>query len=151
MDCFVSYENKLLVRHQWFACVLYCVKSFVFTLREIVQPTLQHSLVIRLLRFEITFNAGVLFFFFWRFTQTIPSHCAKETSPQQALDMACWIIICFFLFYLQGLINMKLYDNQLYVNLEDLTWPYKTKLSSHVGAAVTSFLWFFTFFSRPIT
>ena len=63
MDYFVSYENKLLVRHQSFACVLYCVKSFVFTLREIVQPTLQHSLLIRLLRFEITFNAGVLFFF----------------------------------------------------------------------------------------
>ena len=27
----------------------------------------------------------------------------------------------FFLFYLQGLINMKLYDKQLYANLEDLT------------------------------
>ena len=62
MDYFVSYENKLLVRHQSFACVLYCVKSFVFTLREIVQPTLQHSLLIGLLRFEITFNAGVSFF-----------------------------------------------------------------------------------------
>ena len=42
-------------------------------------------------------------------------------SAQQAVDMACQIVIYFFFFYLQGLINMKLYDNQLYANLEDLT------------------------------
>ena len=65
MDCFVaSYANRLIVRRQWFACVLNCVKIFAFKLREIVQPILHHSLLISLLRFEIAFNAGVLFFSF---------------------------------------------------------------------------------------
>ena len=50
-------------------CEKFCLKA------KGNSPTnLQHSLLIRLLRFEITFNAGVFFFFFWRFTQTIPSH-----------------------------------------------------------------------------
>ena len=65
-------------------CEKFCLKA------KGNSPTnLQHSLLIRLLRFEITFNADVFFFFFWRFTQTIPSHWAKEMSAQQALDMAC--------------------------------------------------------------
>ena len=123
MDCFfVIYANKLLVRHQCFACVLYCVKIDVFKLREIVQPILLYLLLIRLLRFEIAFNAGVFFFFF-----LLAVHANNSFSLSQR--HVCAAVCCYgllnygliFLFYLQGLINMKLYDKQLYANLEDLT------------------------------
>ena len=122
MDCFVViYANKLLVRHQWFACVLYCVKSVVFKLREIVQPILLYSLLIRLLRFEIAFNAGV--FFFFSFGGSRKQFLLTESKRRLRSRLLLWLVKLWscFLFYLQGLINMKLYDKQLYANLEDLT------------------------------
>ena len=122
MDYFVaSHENRLIVRRQWFACLLNCVKSFAFKLREKVQPILHHSLLISLLRFEIAFNAGVFFFFL------LAGHANNSLSLSQTNVCAadCWYgwlnYNMFFLSYLQGLINMKLYDKQLYANLEDLT------------------------------
>ena len=83
MDCFVaSYENRLIVRRQWFACVLNRMKRFAFKLREIVQPILHHSLLISLLRFEIALNASVFFFSFGRsrkqFLVTEPNKCLRS-------------------------------------------------------------------------
>ena len=97
------------------------MKSFVFKRREIVQPTLQHSLLIRLLRFEISFNAGVFFFFLL----AVHENNSFSLSQRHVCAAGCCYGLLnyglFFLFYLQGLINMKLYDKQLYANLEDLT------------------------------
>ena len=50
-------------------CEKFCLKA-----KRNSTTNLKYSLLIRLLRFEITFNADVFFFFFWRFTQTIHSH-----------------------------------------------------------------------------
>ena len=97
-------------------CEKFCLKA------KGNSPTnLQHSLLIRLLRFEITFNADVFFFFL------LAVHANNSFSLSQRDVCAagcCYGLLnygLFFLFSLQGIINMRLYDNQLYANLEDLT------------------------------
>ena len=100
---------------------VFSTKSFVFKLREIVQPTLQHSPLIRLLRSEISFNAGVFFFFLLAVHANNPFSLSQRDVCAAGCCYGLLNYGLFFLFYLQGLINMKLYDKLLYANLEDLT------------------------------